>query len=747
MKKLHVWVVMVTAFLAGVSYGQGSLRSAGFAIGPKSIHNNWKPEAALMSGLDIYDKLVSRIQKIVCAKEGNKSVMIISEPSDSYRYILSRIANKAVEKECAKMNYYEIDQTKIDAGHQFVGQTDKYWLDNIIKPASRKPNVLFFKMDTLIGKGTSSNDETGVEADLASRLSSGEIRSIGFMDKYAYARYRTSKHAYVINSFAEIINLEDLTKAEVDKFTQHYLKINAPNYVLTEEKSDFLYKNLEYYQPNLREPQRTLGVLKLLIRNKGLNPLNEVTERVNVESPHPLVPGKTIEKIVRISGAKKLQLKFRNLDLNPKYDLLTIYDLDSNKALVRLTGKKGQLITKTFETSAVKIVLKSKKSEKTDKSPRNSFGFSIKEVIALKDSGFELSHEDLRRGVLEFIQVPEWFIERDYSVLGNLEKYLDAEVVGVTEAKRDLLKMSKVGYVAGRTDEKPIASALLVGPTGTGKSYIAKKMAEGLGMRLITIDMTAYKDAGTFNQFSKVMTDNLTIYPYAIYLFEEIDKANYEILDRLYFFMDEGIFYDRNQRPIFGRGAFLLFTSNAAQGVIIKNKDNPKLRQLVMDQLTKQFRPSFLNRFEAISLFTPFTDTEYENLAKIMLLKKAIKMQERLGWNLQVGPKVIQFLGKDGQSKIFGARPMERSVENVVSFAISEYILTHGYFGRDSSISITAVNASQRKFKIKVDGSSLNAGKTLEFTAPKGNNSGAVGIRHMTISKYIGNVLSEAREF
>jgi ATP-dependent Clp protease ATP-binding subunit ClpA len=214
-------------------------------------------------------------------------------------------------------------------------------------------------------------------------------------------------------------------------------------------------------------------------------------------------------------------------------------------------------------------------------------------------------------------------------------------------------------------------------------------MADFMQMKLVTIDMTNYKDKTGIRSFQDIMARNLTNTPFAVYLFEEIDKASIEVLDLLYFMMDEGVFYDAYQRPLFARGAFILMTTNAASEVILKDPENPQLRSLVMADLKQHFRASFLNRFDAISIFKPFSDTEFLQLANIMVDKKLAKIKENFEWSLQVDSATRQFIALYGRSPEFGARPMERMVEGTLGIGIAEYQLQFGAILEGAEAAIT----------------------------------------------------------
>lgn len=608
-KHLFLNVAMVATMFVGALAHAGTppdlynLAIGGKIMGPGNtqypVSNNWKNEVSLMKDVNVYDAAAFKAASIICGTDKNRSILFVGEPSDAYRYIFARITQLiAANTACSTLWNVEVDISKIESGHMYVGQVEEWWETKIKTPSSNKDVVLYMPgLGGLIGVGAHSNDDTGIEREYVNNFTSGEIRTVAFVDKYEYNDKVHSKHAYVFESFAEKIVIPDLSSEQALTFAKSYLSVFFPSLSIGAKEYNYLMKNAAYFQPNRLEPERTLGVLNRMTRN-----------------------------------------------------------------------------------------LKSTKWNGTDK--------------------YAVSQEDLRNAILEIAQVPSWMIERKFDVIRELKGKLDGDVVGVAEGKRDIVRLATNGYVVGRTDDKPIATVLLTGPTGTGKSYIAKRTAEYMGLKLVTFDMTSYKDPEAVQQFIATLSRNLVNNPYAIYLFEEIDKAAIEILDALYFMMDEGVFYDNNQRPMFARGAFVIMTSNAASDVVLKEKDNPNLRKLVNEALQKAFRMSFLNRFDAISIFMPFTDAEYLQLAKVMVNKKLGKLTENYGWKVSASDEVFKYIGTNGKSAVFGARPMERLVENVITYGLAKFQLDKAIIPEESTVLIEK-DTSTHGFTINVNGTML----------------------------------------
>ena len=366
------------------------------------------------------------------------------------------------------------------------------------------------------------------------------------------------------------------------------------------------------------------------------------------------------------------------------------------------SGDKGSFTTNFYPGANVSLKFTTNETEESD-------GFRIVKVTYKRLGTHTFNRDSVRRAVMEVAQVPSWLIDRSYSVVKDLRSKLDGDVVGCAEAKQDVVRLAKAGYVGGRTDEKPIGSTLFVGPTGVGKSYVPKKMSEYMGMKLITIDMTSYRTPESFDRFLDAVSTNLTLYPFAVYLFEEIDKADPMVLDRLYFMVDEGVFYDKFQRPLFARGTFIIMTTNAAEDVLLTARpDDPTVRPRVNDALRKMFRPSFLNRFDAISLFFPFTSAEYSQLAKILIDKKIKKMKENFDWKVTLNQPGYDFVALKGQSPRYGARPMERLIENVITVGIADYQLEIENLPFGAQVGITKKPTGENTFNIASNGKWLD---------------------------------------
>jgi len=698
--------------LAGVATAQAPdlnrLSQSGFIIKSTSTsyptNPAWRDTNAIMSGVTVFDREVAAIAEVLCGTDQNKSVLLVGEASDTFKYVFSRMAMKVETAGCEGLSHVDIDINKIEAGNSLVGSVDAYWRDNILTPSDGKKVILYFSsLAGLMGIGSHKNDEDGIEKEYVANITAGRFRTVAYIDKYEYEYFARSRLAYVLNSFGRRVNMQPIAVEQVDELVQAYLRVLHPGFILTPTYASYLYKTAAYYQPNGLEPQRSMTILKTLIRSAGGLPTETVEKALTpaVETPHPYTPGMSWTQTIAQTGATAISMTFdmfKTFDTNDKLVVTSA----SGLTLDTFSGDKGAFTTPFYTGASVGLKFTSNDADDSD-------GFRIVKITYKRLGTHTFSRDAVRRAVMEVAQVPAWLIDRTYGVVKDLRSKLDGDVVGCAEAKNDVVRLAKAGYVGGRTDEKPIGSTLFVGPTGLGKSYVPKKMSDFMGMKLITIDMTSYRTPESFDRFLDAVATNLTLYPFAIYLFEEIDKADPMVLDRLYFTIDEGVFYDKYQRPLFARGAFVIMTTNAAEEILLTARpDDPTVRPRVNEELRKMFRPSFLNRFDAISLFFPFTTAEYRQLAKILIDKKMKKMKENFEWTVTLNQQGYDYVALKGQSPRYGARPMERLIENVITVGIADYQLEIENLDFGAQVAITKKATGENSFNIASNGKWLD---------------------------------------
>lgn len=704
------------------------LSKSGWIMGPGNeahpVHRSWRDLHAVMQDVDVYDSVVARLEEILCGNDNNKSALIVGEPVDAFRYVFARMAAKKATMECNGLWHVEVDISAIEAGHSYVGEVDEYWREKVLKPADGKKVILYFRsLGSIVGLGSHSNDSTGIESEMAANITSGRIRAVAFVDKYEYQRLKSTENAYVVNAFSEQIQLSDISKGQIKKLARKYISVLYPNIKVPKSEFKYLLKTLEYYQPNIGEPRRTMTVLQYILRsakkktiqftNHELFPPVEFNKENDLTTPPP-------EELVfthdfNFPEATDLQLHFDFLNAAKYGENLTIIDLNTNAKLTKLYGQKEAFLSDWFPSNNIRLRYQYKKDPAYK-------GFRISKVTLRTVAPYEVKRSEVRKAIFEFIQVPQWLIKRKFKVIQNLESRLNDEVIGFSAGKSAAVREAKIGYVSGRTGKKPVATIFAVGPTGTGKSHLAKSVAKAIDMPLVTMDMTQYHSNESFDRFLTLMAQHLTLNPFAVYLFEEIDKANKAVLDRLYFMMDDGLFYDKFQRPLFARGAYIIMTTNAATNIILEHKDNPLLDTLVNKELQKTFRLSFLNRFNSIAVAKPFTPAQYHKMAANLVAKKKKKIKSRYGWILNVDEATTHFIGHYGKSYIYGSRPIGRLAENIIAGGIADFILEIGDIKSGETLTISLIDEATQMFRITVGTLSLDYKASMDINSGRRND-------------------------
>lgn len=168
-----------------------ALSQSGYIMGPGStgypISKSWKMLTSVMNNVGIFDSITTKIEDVVCGTDQNKSVLVIGEPSLAYQYIFARMATNASGRCPKHMWHVDINISKIEAGHHFVGDVDEYWEKSILRPSDGKDVVMYLtSIGGLIGLGSHSNDDTGIEREYSANITAGRMRSVAFIDKYEY---------------------------------------------------------------------------------------------------------------------------------------------------------------------------------------------------------------------------------------------------------------------------------------------------------------------------------------------------------------------------------------------------------------------------------------------------------------------------------------------------------------------------------------------------------------------------------
>lgn len=320
---------------------------------------------------------------------------------------------------------------------------------------------------------------------------------------------------------------------------------------------------------------------------------------------------------------------------------------------------------------------------------------------ASADNRVVISDEDIMQVIAKWTGIPLQRMEKDeIKKLLSMEKTLEETIVGQSDAVGALSKALRRSRADLKDPARPIGAFALLGPTGVGKTLLAKTIAKELfgdPKALIQIDMSEYMEKFASSRLvgsppgyvgfeeGGQLTEQVRRRPYSVVLFDEIEKAHPDVANMLLQILEEGKLTDSQGRTVDFRNTIILLTSNVGAESAKRSKsigfnnsdedvDYEKMKELIMDEAKKAFRPEFLNRLDDVIVFHSL---DKQGLMKILDLEiiKVVERLEKKDINLVLDDKARDFLVKKGHDPEYGARPMRRAVERFMEDPLAEEIL------------------------------------------------------------------------
>ena len=352
-----------------------------------------------------------------------------------------------------------------------------------------------------------------------------------------------------------------------------------------------------------------------------------------------------------------------------------------------------------FEKAAVLRDKQREKEEKLEKEKQKWENKNGKEIITL-------TQDDIAEVIAGWTRIPVKKITQDENdKLKNLEKTLHERVVGQNEAVEAVAKAIRRGRVGLKDPNRPIGSFLFLGPTGVGKTELSKALAESLFGNedsMIRIDMSEYMEGHSVSKLigsppgyvgydeGGQLTEKIRRNPYSVVLFDEIEKAHPDVMNMLLQILDDGRLTDSNGRTVNFKNTIIIMTSNVGArmitdkktlGFISETDENKKIKDEyeetkkdVMAELKKEFRPEFINRIDEIIVFHKLQKEEMRQIVDIML-KEVIKRMEKQNLNIEISDDVKDKIIEEGTDSAYGARPLKRTIQNMIEDKLAEAIL------------------------------------------------------------------------
>ena len=292
--------------------------------------------------------------------------------------------------------------------------------------------------------------------------------------------------------------------------------------------------------------------------------------------------------------------------------------------------------------------------------------------------------------------------EEESERLRRLESILHERVVGQEEAVSAVARAIRRGRVGLKDPKRPIGSFLFLGPTGVGKTELSKALSEamfGTENAMIRVDMSEYMEKHSVSKMigsppgyvgyeeGGQLSEKVRRNPYSVILFDEIEKAHPDVFNILLQILDDGHITDAQGRKVDFKNTILIMTSNAGAENIISPKrlgfssesgekaDYAFMKERVMEEVRRMFKPEFLNRIDEILVFHPLTKENIKTIAGILLRGIKKRTEDQLGMTLTITDDAIDFLADKGYDSKYGARPLRRTIQTQIEDQLSEKIL------------------------------------------------------------------------
>ena len=363
--------------------------------------------------------------------------------------------------------------------------------------------------------------------------------------------------------------------------------------------------------------------------------------------------------------------------------------------------KEEAVINQKFEKAAGLRDKEKSLKEKFEKEQNKWKNKNTKSIV-------NITEENIAEVIANWTGIPAKKITEDENEkLKNLEKELHKRVIGQNEAVEAVSKAIRRGRVGLKDPKRPIGSFLFLGPTGVGKTELSKALAEvlfGDENAMVRIDMSEFMEPHSVSKLigsppgyvgfdeGGQLTEKIRRKPYSVILFDEIEKAHPDVMNMLLQILEDGRLTDSQGRTVNFKNTVIIMTSNLGARVITdkkflgftnntssdKNENDQKeyenTKKEVMDILKKELRPEFINRIDEIIVFHKLNDSEISQIIDIML-KEVVNRLKDQKYDIELEPEVKDLIAKEGIDKNFGARPLRRTIQNLVEDKLAEEIL------------------------------------------------------------------------
>ena len=602
---------------------------------------------------------IQRIIEILCRRKKNNPILI-GEPGVGKSAIVEGLAQLIAKKKCSPVLFNKrvvnLDMTGIVAGTKYRGQFEER-IKALLKELEQNPDIIVFidEIHTLIGAGSTPGSMDAANI-MKPALARGTIQCIGAttLDEY---RNSIEKDGALERRFQKVL-VEPTTAEETTEILRNIKERYEDHHHVTysDEAIDACVKLTERYATDRFFP------------DKAIDALDEAGSRVHLR--HASVPPEVVALEKELEDVKT---KKQNAVRNQNFELAASYrdhQAEIDRKLQELNAQWAH------EDNEERLTVEAQ---------------DVADVVSLMTG------------------VPVQQIDQPESVrLRSMDTELKKSIIAQDNAIDKVVKAIRRNRVGLREPNHPIGVFMFLGPTGVGKTYLAKKLAENMfGSKdaLIRIDMSEYTESFNVSRLVGAppgyvgyeeggqLTERVRRHPYSIVLLDEIEKAHSNVFNLLLQVLDEGRLTDGNGRLVDFRNTIIIMTSNAGtkqlkefgrgvgftapgEGLTQFNEQNKEYaRSIIQKSLSRQFAPEFLNRLDEIITFDQLDLHAIKRIIDLEL-KDLFKRVEGMGFKIRISDDAKEFVATKGYDVQFGARPLKRAIQNYIEDGLCELLLS-----------------------------------------------------------------------
>lgn len=611
---------------------------------------------------------VERVMQILCRRMKNNPCLV-GEPGVGKTAVVEglaqMIASGTVPEILADKRILSLDLSGMVAGSKYRGEFEER-IKRVIAEVRAAGNVILFvdELHTLIGAGGA---EGAMDASniLKPALSRGEVQMIGATTRTEYRKY-IEKDAALERRFQPVY-VEEPTREETIAILQGLRSKYEEHHGVT-ISDDALEAATDYA-------------------------IRYINDR--------FLPDKAIDLIDEAASRKKLGIFAGNKTAKKAEETRHNLEEALEAALAEGDIEAAQALKKDLDKTDKKI-------EKTKHNMREK-----------EQEQMLVTEEDVADVVSVWTKIPVSKITQTESQrLLKLEEILHKRVVGQNEAVETVAKAIRRGRVGLKDPKRPIGSFLFLGPTGVGKTELSKALAEamfGNENAIIRVDMSEYMEKHSVSKMigsppgyvgfeeGGQLSEQVRKNPYSVILFDEIEKAHPDVFNVLLQVLDDGRITDSQGKTVDFKNTIIIMTSNAgAQRIVDPKKlgfsnvenaesEHKDMKNNVMEEIKRMFKPEFLNRIDDIIVFRALSKEDVKGIAALMLKELKNRLAKQMDITLTYGDTVKNFIFEKGYDKKYGARPLKRAIQNNIEDSLAEEILS-GKIQASDKVSMTVVD-------------------------------------------------------